>query len=49
MTLGHPEWREGQTAKAAIAAAYLRSECGRTQSKPQFPNQALVDSQTPGP
>jgi hypothetical protein len=48
MTLRHPEWQEGQTAKAAIAAAYLRSECGRT-SKPQFPNQALVDSQSPGP
>lgn len=48
MTLRHPEWQEGQTAKAAIAAAYLRSECGRIPSKPQF-NQALVDSQLPGP
>lgn len=48
MTLRHPEWREGQSAKAVIAAAYLRSECGRTHSKPQF-NQALVDSQPPGP
>lgn len=47
MTLGHPEWREGQVAKASIAAAYLRPECGTT-SKPQF-NQALVDSQPPGP
>lgn len=49
MTLRHSEWQRGQAGKAALAAAYLRPECGTTFPK-QSPNQSiLVDSHPPGP